>query len=221
MNSAGICSKCGRVLLGGSARCPACASQQPPNVPIRKSQGRLIVWICLGTIVLIGLILMVVSMRLFLKYVSLVSTGLFVLSIMTMLLTFRKKKKIAPWPLVITILTSLITLWIYSLLLGVHFGGAITMATLIFGALIGSGWALTTPVRANKGIVEREGNLWYLAVWGAIFVLNQVVIMLTGRPPQIAMLLLLLGTGTVLGNSGSLIWQYYRARKMVTAPLSG
>lgn len=221
MNSAGICSKCGHAIRSVNACCPGCGLQQPPALQVRKHNSRLILWLCLGLVVLTGLVLMAVSMRLFLGFVSLVSTGFLLLSIATMLLTFRKKKKITPWPLVITILTSVISLWVYSHILGVHFGGGVTAATLMFGILTGLGWALTTPVRASRGIVEREGNLWYLAVWGAIFVLNQVVVMLTGRPPQIAMLLLLLGTGTVLGNSGNLIWQFYRAKKMTTSNPAG
>lgn len=187
-----------------------------PSGSAGKQTGRPFPWLwrvaCIAALVLAGLFLFAANRPLLFKLVSIGSMALLILSIATMLLTFRKKRRITPLPLVIAMLTSLASLGIYSWLLGVRFSPGLVVASLACGTLLGTGWALTTPLRATKGVVEREGNLWYLAAWGIIFALNQAALLLTGRPPRIAMLLLLLGTGTVLGNSLILIAMFYRVR---------
>ena len=162
-----------------------------------------------AALLLTGLILFLVNRTLFFRVISIGSTALLILSIAAMLLTFRKRRRITPLPLVIAMLTSLTSSVIYSWLLDVRFSPGLVVASLACGALLGTGWALTTPLRTNKGVVEREGNLWYLAAWGVIFTLNQLTLIATGRPPRITMLLLLVGTGTVIGNSLSYIVSYY------------
>lgn len=217
MNRMTCCSKCSAPVSQGARFCPACGTPiagGPPPLHIKqtKATGKRKI---AGIVVIAGLavlLLMAVNFNLFLRLMAIGGTVLFLLSIAMMFLTFRKAKKISPAPLVISMILSLVTLWIYSLFLGIHFSGTVKFMGLIAGILIGIGWALTTPVRSNKGVIEREGNAWYLVVWGLVFALNQLVMLATGRPPPIAMVLLLLGTGIVLGNSGSLIAMFYRAR---------
>jgi hypothetical protein len=150
--------------------------------------------------------------NLFLRFMAIAGTGLFVFSIVIMLLTFRKARKISPLSLVISMLISLLSLGVYSFFIKVHFTGTVMFWTMASGILIGVGWALITPVSLRDGMVKREGNLWTLAVWGLVLVINQLTVALTGRPPQIAMVLLLSGTGIVLGSSGSFIAMFYRAK---------
>ena len=45
--------------------------------------------------------------------------------------------------------------------------------------------------------------------------LNQLVVLFTGRPVQVAMVMLLASTGLVIGNSSSLLVRFYRMRSRV------
>ena len=211
MNAATHCSKCGAPVNQGTRFCPACGTPAGGvGAPQPRRSGRALkLWVIAALACFACLIIMAVNFNLFLRLVAIGGTVLFVLSIAMMLLTFRKSKKIAPAPLVISMIMSLVTLWVYALFFGVHFSGTVKFMGLLSGILVGIGWALTTPVRSNNGIVEREGNAWYLAVWGLVFAINQLTAAITGRPPQIGMVLLLLGTGIVLGTSGTFIAKYY------------
>ena len=201
--------------------CPACGTAAngsgtlgPPH-PKRLPKK----WIIAGLVLGVCLVIMAVDFKLFLRLVAIGGTVLFMLSIVVMLLTFKKAKSLSPKPLVISILMSLVTLWVYSLFLHVPVSGMAQGIGLLSGVLIGIGWALTTPVTHHNGIVKREGNAWYLAVWGVVFAINQLAAILTGRPPRIGMVLLLLGTGIVLGTSGTLIALYYRVTSPNADPL--
>lgn len=194
--------------------CPACGTavgdsgtQRPPR---RKNLSKR--WIIAGPALVLCLVVMAVDFKLFLRLVAIGGTVLFMLFIVVMLLTFKKAKSLSPASLVISILLSLVTFWVYSLFLGVPVSGPVQCIGLLSGVLIGVGWALITPVKNHNGIVKREGNAWYLAVWGVVFAINQLASILTGRPPRIGMVLLLLGTGIVLGTSSSLIAMFYRAK---------
>ncbi|MCX6993992.1 MAG: zinc ribbon domain-containing protein [Kiritimatiellaeota bacterium] len=205
------CPKCGVPVDQGTRFCPACGTPAGgAGTPQPHRSGRALkLWALAGLACFACLIIMAINFNLFLRLVAIGGTVLFMLSIAMMFLTFRKAKKIAPAPLVISIIMSLLTLWVYALFLGIHFSGTVKFMGLLSGILVGIGWALTTPVRSNNGIVEREGNVWYLVVWGLVFAINQLAAAITGRPPHIAMVLLLLGTGIVLGTSGTFIARYY------------
>jgi hypothetical protein len=182
----------------------------------RKKRSKWL-YIVIGVVVVLLAPLAALNFPLFLKVVSFGGTALFIFSIVIMLLTFRKAKKITPSSLAISAVMSLLSLFVYSFLLGARFPAWVGATSLTSGALIGAGWALTTPVHVKNGVVEREGTLWYLLVWGLIFAFNQLATTITGRPPQVAMMLLLLGTGVSVGNGGSLIAMFYR----VTAQKTG
>jgi len=218
MNRMTHCAKCRAPADTVTRFCPACGAAlsgspapagSPPPVKRPKAAGKWKITGILALAGLAGLLLMAVNFNLFLRLVAMGGTVLFLLSIAVMFLTFRKAKKIAPAPLAVAMILSLATLWVYTLFLGVHFSGTLKLMGLLSGALVGIGWALITPVRNNNGIVEREGNAWYLAVWGLVCAINQIAAALTGRPPPIGMALLLLGTGIVLGTSTTLIARYY------------
>jgi hypothetical protein len=214
------CHSCGKGALPDDEFCRGCGAPLRPAVkktglgflkqvpPVRKAIG-----IGSAAAILTFLILILIfNFKLFLRLMAIGGTVLFVLSILIMLLTFRKAKKISPVSLVISMLVSVISLGIYSLFIPVHLAAAVKVWALASGILIGTGWALSTPLNLKDGLIKREGNVWYLAVWGLIFVVNQLTIAVTGRPPQIAMALLLSGTGIVLGNSASFIAMFYRLK---------
>jgi hypothetical protein len=217
MSGVAHCSKCGTPANQGARFCPACGTPitgGPPPLPVKqaKTTGN---WKIAGIVVLAclaGLLLMAVNFKLFLRLMAIGGTALFMLSIAVMFLTFRNSRRISPAGLAISMATSLITLFVYSFFLGFHLASLMKILAMLCGTTIGVGWALTTPARLNNGIVERTGNFWYLVVWAVIFVINQLITILTGKPPHIAMILLMFGTGTVIGNSITLITMFYKIK---------
>jgi hypothetical protein len=220
MNTNTQCHLCGKDVLPGDGFCRGCGAPLQPPVgktgigslkqvsPARKAIG-----IGAAAVLLFIIIpIMIFRFSLFLKIVAIAGTVLFVLSIVVMLLTFRKAKKISPVSLIISMLLSILSVGIYSLFIHVNLSWAIKTWAMAAGILIGAGWALSTPLSLKDGLIKREGNVWYLAVWGLIFVVNQLTAAFTGRPPQIAMALLLSGTGIVLGNNASFIAMFYRLK---------
>ena len=184
----------------------------PPLKNSRKSAG---IWkyvtaaVCL---LIAAIILMAISMTLFFKVVSILGIALTIASIAVMLLTYRKSREIKPKAMYISIGMSLSCLLVYSLFLKTHLGAAVWMLGFVIGIGAGIGWSLVTPLLREGNSVKRAGNIWYLAVWGAVFALNQLLIMALGRTPDISMLLLVFGTGLVVGNSGAYVLRYYKLK---------
>jgi len=48
--------------------------------------------------------------------------------------------------------------------------------------------------------------------WGGVFAINQLITIITNRPPDIAMALLILSTATVWGTNGDIIRRYFKIR---------
>lgn len=151
-----------------------------------------------------------------LKIASFLGLLLLLFSVLVMLLTFRKAKKVSPLSLVISMFFSLLSLIIYTELLQVRLSILWWIAGLGAGSLIGIGWSLTSRLFVEQGIIKTQGNIGYLVVWGLVFGLNQLITIITGRPIQIALLLLLSSTGLVLGNSSTILTRFYQMRLKVT-----
>lgn len=168
-------------------------------------------WI-LGGLLLGAGTLMAVSMELFFKVVAILGIALTIGSILVMLLTYRKSREIKPGAMGISIGMSLACLTVYAFFLGAGLPNWAWLAGLALGAAAGVGWSRVTPLFRDGAAVRRAGNIWYLAIWGAIFAANQALILATGRSPAVSMLLLIVGTGLVVGNSGAYIVGYYRIK---------
>ena len=223
MTQPNICQRCGATLKPNDRFCRACGTtvaeaRETNPAPTVKRRLSWKIWAGLGVLVLLLITmatLMIIDMRLFFKVASLFGIFLLLFSVAIMLLTFRKAKKVSPISLSIAIVTSLVCLVIYSYLLNVKISAGILMFTMLCGGMIGVGWSLASTISLEKGIVKYKGNIWHLAVWGMVFILNQLVTIITGRPPQIAILMLIASTGLVMGNSGSTLARFYHVRKKV------
>lgn len=177
----------------------------------KSSNWKRYLLIALGLLIA-SAILMYISMELFFRVVSVLGIALTIGSIIVMLLTYRKSREITPKAMSISIGMSVACLLVYSLFLKTGLGMVVWLLGLMVGAGAGVGWSLVTPLFREGVAVKRAGNIWYLAVWGAIFALNQGLIMATGRSPAISMMLLIFGTGLVVGNSGAYIVRYYKIK---------
>jgi hypothetical protein len=151
----------------------------------------------------------------FLRVISIGAVVLMVLSVAIMLLTFRKARKISPLMLSISVAISVLCLTIYSLILNVSMSFGLWMLALIAGGALGVAWSITNTLFNDAGTIKARGNIWYLAIWAAVFAINQLVTIVTGRPPFIAIVMLLISTGLVLGNTGGILRRYYHVREQV------
>lgn len=157
-------------------------------------------------------ILMYISLDWFFRVVSVLGIALTIGSILVMLLTYRKSREIKPKAMTISVGMSVTCLLVYSLFLKAGVGALIWLAGLLVGTGAGVGWSLVTPLFREGAAIKRAGNIWYLAVWGAIFALNQFLTLVMGRSPALSMILLIFGTGLVIGNSGAYVVGYYKMK---------
>lgn len=134
------------------------------------------------------------------------------LSALAMVLTFRAAKVVSPLALVISIVVSMATALVTIALTTGPPAGLAEMTALATGWLTGAGWALTTTVFAEADTVRSRGSGWYLAAWVATLMLTQLLPMIAGRTPSATIAVLLLGTGLVLGQSGTMLLRWWLAR---------
>ncbi len=161
MNNNNQCNRCGKGALPDDEFCQACGA--PLRQAVKKSRfaflnqippaRRRLVLGAAAAILIILVLILIFKFSLFLRIMAIGGMVLFVLSIVIMLLTFRKAKKISPVSLMISMIVSVLSLGIYSLFIRVHLSGTIKIWALASGILIGAGWALSTPLSLKEGII--------------------------------------------------------------------
>jgi hypothetical protein len=179
-------------------------------------------WLLIGAAVLVGAVVLLIidpSARLLLRVVGVVGTMLLLLSIVIMLLTFRKARRLSPWMLALSGTTSVVATSVFFALAGAPLPGAVLTLAVVAGALVGIGWSLTNLLFIDGEAVRARGNAWYLAVWGAALALPQLTMLLGGRTPDVLALVSFLGMGLAVGNSAGLLTRYHRARRLVRAAM--
>ncbi len=117
----------------------------------------------------------------FLRVISIGAVVLMVLSVAIMLLTFRKARKISPLMLSISVAISVLCLTIYLLILNVSMSFGLWLLALIAGGALGVAWSITNTLFNDAGTIKDRGNIWYLAIWAAVFAFNLLVTIITGR----------------------------------------
>ena len=147
-----------------------------------------------------------------LKIISIMMTLVFIASVLLLIFTFRKPRKVSVLSLIITIAISLLTLVIFSSLIKYEPPFWLWIVMAVIGIAVGWFWARTTRVYIKGEQVMSQNSIWYLVVWGAVFAINQLITIITNRPPDIAMALLILSTATVWGTNGDIIRRYFKIR---------
>jgi hypothetical protein len=137
---------------------------------------------------------------------------LFIASVALLILTFRKPRKVSVLSLIITIAVSLITLVIFSSLIKYEPPPWLWLLMFAIGTAVGWFWARTTKVFVQGNQVMSRNSIWYLVVWGAIFALNQLIIIVTKRPPDIAMAMLIISSATIWGINGNVMRRYFQIK---------
>lgn len=158
------------------------------------------------------------SGRLLMRVVAVAGMAMFALSVILMLLTFRKARTVQPLMLVISAATSVMATLAFQWLAGTALGGATQGLAVAAGLMLGIGWSLTTLMFIDGDAVRMRGTLWYLLVWALTLLLSQGVALSGLRSPHTLALMAYVGMGLAVGNSAGLIVRALRARRHFAAP---
>ena len=146
------------------------------------------------------------------KLFSLVMMILFIGSTVLLIFTFRKPKKLSVSSLLITIVISLVTLVVFSALTKYEPALWVWLLMGIIGLAIGLIQAKTTKIYIKNNKIMSQNSIWYLVAWGSIFALNQLLTIITNKPPDMTMALLIIGTTTTWGTSADIMRRFYKTR---------
>ncbi|MFH1343661.1 MAG: hypothetical protein ABIL01_21010 [Pseudomonadota bacterium] len=176
-------------------------------------------WLLMAVAVLAAaLVLLVIdpSAALLFRVVGIVGMALFALSVVMMLLTFRKARKLSPWSLAIGAIVSVLCTWIFFALAGAPLSAAAIGLAVAAGAMVGVGWSLTNLLFIDGETIRARGNIWFLAVWALSLLMTQAATLAGGQTPYAVALVSFLGMGLAVGNSLGLLARYVRARAAIS-----
>jgi len=174
-------------------------------------------WLLIGIAVLAAALALLVVDRsggLLFRVVGIVGMALFALSVVTMLLTFRKARRLSPWSLLIGAIVSVACTLIFFALAGAPLSLAAMLLAIAAGAMVGVGWSLTNLLFVDGEAIQARGNAWFLAVWAVSLMMPQAVTLAGGQTPYAVALVSFLGMGLAVGNSLGLLARYKRARAL-------
>lgn len=181
-------------------------------------------WLVTAFLALMGAVVLLIidpSAALLLRTVGLLATILFVVSVLVMLLTFRKARRLSPWMLAMSAAVSIVCTSVFFALTGTPASAGVVATAIVAGLLVGVGWSLTNLLFVDGGDVRSRGNLWFLAVWGATLALPQLAGLAGGRTPYAVAVMSFVGMGLAVGNSFGLIARWRTARRTSRAPTAG
>lgn len=161
---------------------------------------------------------MAAIMPVIMKAISIIFLIVFILSVVLLILTFRKPKKVSIPSLILAMFISLISLTVFSFFVKYRPSILILIVMGLAGLLIGIIWSQSTRVYVENGKVMSRNSIWYLAVWGGVFALTQLIAIVTKRPPSIAMALLVMSTGSIIGMNSRIISKSFSARSSLGSP---
>jgi len=166
------------------------------------------------------LVLLVVSLffeqplQIFFTLLSVAGTAMMLLSVVSMLLTFRRARTLAPLALLVSLGVSL-----FSTLLSLWFAADLPSAgvlvlALVAGAGAGLGWSYTTLLYVDGDHVCGRGTAWYLLIWAASFAVNQLVASISSGDAGMAAVMMTVSAGLAAGNTLGLV---LRVRRVTAA----
>jgi len=176
-------------------------------------------WLLIAVAVLAAAFVVLVidpSGALLFRVVGIVGMALFALSIVMMLLTFRKARKLSPWSLAIGAIVSVLCTWIFFALAGAPLSASAIGLAVAAGAMVGVGWSLTNLLFIDGEAIRARGNIWFLAVWALSLLMTQAATLAGGQTPYAVALVSFLGMGLAVGNSLGLLARYLRARAAIS-----
>lgn len=157
-------------------------------------------------------------MALVFKAASVLFVALFLVATALLVLTFRRPRPLSAPALLLATLVGTLTPALFALLIRYRPSSGVIAAMAALGLAVGVLWSRATRLSLAGGRVIAQNSGWYLAVWGGIFALTQLVSIVTNRPPRVVMALLVLSAATVVGTNGSLLVRARAVRAGRQAP---
>jgi len=149
------------------------------------------------------------------KLFSVILLVLSILSSLMLILTFRKPRKVSVPSLLITSAIGLVTLVLFAALINYQPEIWVWLVMGLAGAGIGVLQARTTLLYREETRVMSRNSVWYIVVWAALLAFNQLITIITSRPPDITMAILIMGSAVVWGTSGDIIRRYFKMKPAV------
>ena len=149
----------------------------------------------------------------FLKGLSFLFLGLFVLSVVVMFLTWRKSRAVKPKWIMFGQTAALVSLMAFSLLANDPLGGLWRNFWLVLGFAGGVAYGNMVRVTRSEAGIMMSYTLPYLITWSALLAITQFTTIVSGRVPVVMLGLSVISTGLNFGMNGMVVWKYRKLRK--------
>jgi hypothetical protein len=153
----------------------------------------------------------------FFTLLSVAGTAMMLLSVVSMLLTFRRAKTLAPLALLmslgVSLFSTLLSLWLAA---DLPPAGLLVLG-LIVGGAAGVGWSFTTLLYIEGDHVCGRGTVWSLLVWAVSFAANQIVTSMSEQGGGAAAVMMVVSAGLAAGNTIGLLFRVRRAAASIAA----
>ena len=221
------CQNCSSAIQSSDIFCGSCGSAlnqtsthdavlpqtvaQPSTIPLQTQAGvqkPRSKKAAIGLIFIIVVIMAVVAvgdLKAFMRLLPYVSIVMLFVTALTVLRTFKKPRKVSLFGLLIAIIMNVVSFGVYYTMIRADVSEQNMMTAIPVGLAVGVLWSFTNRFLYVDGKVKSRGNVWYLFIWVFVFGFTQVVPVVTGRPPQISMMVLGASTGLIITNNGLMI----------------
>jgi len=154
----------------------------------------------------------------FLKLFGLLSIPLMIVSVLVMVRSIGRARRITQKSLLIQICTSPAFLILYTLLLGVSVAFKWAVPMVMIGLGIGGFWGLSTALSIRDREVVGTRSVWYLWLWAGSFAVTQLMALFgTDGATAGGLAMMCLSMGTALGMNGSLLFRRQLLLSSITA----
>ena len=155
----------------------------------------------------------------FLKLIGLLSIPLMIVSVLVMVRSIGRARRITQKSLLIQIVTSPAFLIVYTLLLGVSIAFKWAVPVTMLGVGIGGFWGLSTALSVKDRQVVGTRSVWYLWLWAGSFAVTQLLaVFATDGATAGGLAMMFLSMGTAVGMNASLL---YRHRLLLSTVAGG
>lgn len=157
----------------------------------------------------------------FFRLVTFAGIGLMLISIVVMILTFKKAREVASAALLASLAVALLSTFVMLWFMPFAPPWGLMILAVLAGGLAGAAWSRTTRFFIDGGRLRMCGTIWYLAVWALTLAFNQGGAIITGRTPVAMTLLTLAGAGIATGNTLGLILRTRKTAVLLRSTGSG
>lgn len=147
------------------------------------------------------------------QLVALLAIPLIILSVVVMVRSIGKARRITQRSLLIQMCTSPAVLVIYMVFLGVSITAKWGLPIAVLGMGIGGLWAQSTSLELRDSQVFGTRSTWYILLWGGSFILTQLLALFASTGIIVGGLATMcFSTGVAVGTNASL---FLRRRQML------